>query len=68
MNQKIADVVIVAHPELNSASVSADTDDGRAFMISKLGVLLETDISGDRVNEILDDLRSKGLKFSFKKG
>ena len=61
------DIVITAVPKEDMAKVEAVSADGMVHLNNVLGSSLEQSISSDKVNSFIDALRTKKLKFSFKK-
>ena len=61
------DLVITAIPEEDIAKVEAVSAEGMVHLSNVLGSSLEQSISSDKVNSFIDALRTKKLKFSFKK-
>lgn len=62
MNDKIIDFEINARPQSNAAFVVPLTEKAKHFSAE------EVCVSGDAVNDILNNLREHGLTFTFKVG
>jgi hypothetical protein len=69
MTTREVDVIVTAYPEENRAELEGDSGDGIVFVKSKFPENLATkkaEITGDQVNEFLNEMREKELKFSFR--
>jgi len=70
MNEdKQIDVIITAYPVDNKAIIESNSGDAMVFLKSRFEdtpVIDNPSITGDDVNALLQDLREKGLRYSFK--
>lgn len=63
------DVIISAFPESDIALVKAGTPNGKVYMNVKFGKDNEVPtVQSNVINALLEEIKEKGLSFSFKKG
>lgn len=72
MSEQEKDVVILAYPGENRATIGAETADGMLFMKQNFqdinAATEKATVTGEQVSEILSKIREKRLRFSFRKG
>jgi len=61
-------VEIKAYPEDNRADIESTSADGMIFLKRHFDDSQKASIKGEQVNDILNDLRDRNLRFSFKVG
>jgi len=70
MNEdKQIDVIITAYPDDNKAVIESNSGDAMIFLKARFKdtpVIKNPSITGDEVNTLLQDLKEKGLFYSFK--
>ena len=62
------DIVIIAYPGSDEASVEGGSADGMVFLNKKYGTTTKQTIKGKDVNPLLKEIRDNNLSLSFKAG
>lgn len=66
MKEEEKDLVLLAFPSENTATIEYGTTKGMNFMTAKFKTISKQLIEGLKVNSLLNEIREQKLSFSFK--